>query len=451
MINAEGVTMRYPQFRLKIDLSKFYHDARQFCWIFIDGTKIQQIIHIQQHISKIFSITEPFHLLLNDTEYLPPTEDVRILKENETIQVVPGSGITNKVDKQGTYHGSMHDKQVHMTDTKIGTVTFDGSALDTSNNTSSTDIQPISNNTTQNMTFYSVIGDTVMDNTEEDTDSKVTNNNNLMENCNVTDSVVKRKRVRKRRPKNQPKTQFILPSNINEESKPKKPRIIDSYIISSGKHIRFDSMKKEENNIAKQIVQEISRNESSISKISSCRDLSKLLALGQSSTPITFVNKKIKNEVNMENGLNDEIKNKLSNKIVENNIITENNSYNKENTQNSENCVYSDLEKLPLMTRKPQVKDIIAFKTLKIGSDYTPQISNFIVTEVIGEVAGSSANSLSYYLRTIEGKEELQVPSGKFSISEDESCTQTTFITNCDSDTFILNYPQMQDIRLVSL
>jgi len=77
-----------PHFRLKVDLSKFFHDARRFCWIFIDGIKIQQIIHMKQHISKLFNIMEPFHFLLNDTEYLPPIEDVRILKENETILLV---------------------------------------------------------------------------------------------------------------------------------------------------------------------------------------------------------------------------------------------------------------------------------------------------------------------------------------------------------------------------
>jgi len=80
--------MKCPHFRLKVDLSKFFHDARRFCWIFIDGAKIQQIIHMKQHISKLFNIVEPFHLLLNDTEYLPPIEDVRILKENETILLV---------------------------------------------------------------------------------------------------------------------------------------------------------------------------------------------------------------------------------------------------------------------------------------------------------------------------------------------------------------------------
>lgn len=80
--------MKRSHFRLKVDLSNFFHDARRFCWVFIDGTKIQQVIHMKQHISKLFNIEEPFHLLLNNTEYLPPIEDVRILQENETILLV---------------------------------------------------------------------------------------------------------------------------------------------------------------------------------------------------------------------------------------------------------------------------------------------------------------------------------------------------------------------------
>ncbi|XP_070161459.1 coilin [Polyergus mexicanus] len=438
MINA-GITMKHPHFRLKIDLSKFFHDARKFCWIFIDGTKIQQIFHIQQHISKLFSITEPFHLLLNDTEYLPPTEDVRILKENETIQVVPGSGIKNEVDKAETYNGSMLDKQVHTTNIKTGINTSD--ALVVSNNTLN-DTQPTSiNSTTGNMTFYSVINDTAIDDTEEDTDSKVTDNN-ITEDCNLTDSVIsipKRKRVRKRKPKNQSKTQLTLSSNMSEKNKPKKPKIIDSYIIPSGKHIRFDNTEKEENDIAKQIVQEISRNESYISKNSS-RDLGNLLALGQSSTPLTYVHKKVKNEVKMENELNDGIKIKTSNKIAENNISTEKNLNNKEKTQCYENWMHSDPEIIPIMTRKPQVKDIIAFKTLKIGADYTPQLSNFIVTEVVD----FCAHSANYYLKIIKGKEEIQEPCGKFSLSEDMSAS------HCDTDTFLLKLSQIREPRLLA-
>jgi len=88
MITMEDDIKKRPHFRLKVDLSKFFYDARRSCWIFVDGMKIQQINHLKQHISKLFNIAEPFHLLLNDTEYLPPIEDVRILKENETILLV---------------------------------------------------------------------------------------------------------------------------------------------------------------------------------------------------------------------------------------------------------------------------------------------------------------------------------------------------------------------------
>lgn len=77
--------MKHPHFRVKVDLSKFFHDVRQCCWIFVDGTKIQQVMHLKQHISELFNIAEPFHLLLNDTEYLPPAEDVRLLENNETV------------------------------------------------------------------------------------------------------------------------------------------------------------------------------------------------------------------------------------------------------------------------------------------------------------------------------------------------------------------------------
>jgi len=40
-----------------------------------------------------------------------------------------------------------------------------------------------------------------------------------------------------------------------------------------------------------------------------------------------------------------------------------------------------------------------------------------------------------------EGKEEIQVPLGKFSISEDE--------TTSPAETFLLNYMQMKELRLI--
>lgn len=46
-------------------------------------------------------------------------------------------------------------------------------------------------------------------------------------------------------------------------------------------------------------------------------------------------------------------------------------------------------------------------------------------------------------LYVLGGKEEVQVPFGKFSVSEDESVSEN------DTDAFKLNYSQMQDLRLV--
>ncbi|XP_012539698.2 uncharacterized protein LOC105838580 isoform X2 [Monomorium pharaonis] len=364
MTTVEEITMKRPHFRLKVDLSKFFQDARRFCWIFIDGTKIQQVIHMQEHISKLFNIAEPFHLLLNETEYLPPIEDIRILKENETILVVPGSGINKEVSiVVKTSSGFIHDEKTQTINNKAGKqeMVVQDISNDTFNNT-----QPISN-ITRDMTFYS-INDNTIDHSEEDTDSKT--DNNVTEDCNMTDSIAsvgKRKRVRKRKAKN--RSQIVSPceiieENISKESKWKKPKIIDSYIIPSRKHIRFDNMENEKN-IAKQIVQEVSRNESCLSKASSTRDLSTLLALGQSSTPLTFhnaINKKLKNAIKMENILNDEIKSKNLNKIMEDS--TENKLCTKESKKEVRNYKswHAELENVPVMTRKPQVNEIIAIK-----------------------------------------------------------------------------------------
>jgi len=86
--DVKEIIMKSTHIRLKFDLSIFLHYARRFSMIFVDRTKIQQVIHMKQHIGKLFNIIEPFHLLLNETKYLPPTEYVRVLEENETILLV---------------------------------------------------------------------------------------------------------------------------------------------------------------------------------------------------------------------------------------------------------------------------------------------------------------------------------------------------------------------------
>lgn len=77
--------MNLPSFRLLVNLSNYFDDVQRLCRIFINGTKVHKIIHIKEHISQVLNIKEPFHLLANDNEFLPPMEDIRILNTNETI------------------------------------------------------------------------------------------------------------------------------------------------------------------------------------------------------------------------------------------------------------------------------------------------------------------------------------------------------------------------------
>jgi len=200
----------------------------------------------------------------------------------------------------------------------------------------------------------------MIDDAEADTDSKVMDNNFLENSNDIGNSVAsgtKRKRVRKRRAKNlsQEHSFFMSPpATETKDSKLKKPKVVDNIIIPTAKHIRFDNMENNENSIAKKIVREVS--DSYVARVSSSNDLSALLALGKSSTPM-FVKKKIKKEVNVDasSASSDE----MYNKSKENNVGTEKNTCETGRKGYYKNI---EIEKIPIMTRKPQVKDIIAFK-----------------------------------------------------------------------------------------
>lgn len=71
-------------FRVKVDLSKFFQDHRKTSWIFVDTSKTSCIKQLKDHIVKIFDITEPSYLLCDST-YLPCKEDVRIVQYDNLI------------------------------------------------------------------------------------------------------------------------------------------------------------------------------------------------------------------------------------------------------------------------------------------------------------------------------------------------------------------------------
>lgn len=224
---------------------------------------------------------------------------------------------------------------------------------------------------------------TAIDDSEADTDSKVTNYNSLTEN--TVDSVMKKKRVRKRKSKNsrQQDGQFdnerdqmeTSASDAKEEDSSKKPKIIDSRIISVGKHIRFNDTEDEDTCRMEKLVSN-DTIESSMNKRSS-KNLSALLALKNSSTPLTFT-KKIKdnsikmenmptpivsmiNEIDMESPIEEKcIKNKTKNDITIKK--TESTKDFNEEAYFPKNLLKMRLETFPVMSRKPRVGDIIGFK-----------------------------------------------------------------------------------------
>ena len=133
-------------------------------------------------------------------------------------------------------------------------------------------------------------------------DSKITEDNFTEDNSLVEETTGsnKRKRVRKRKSK---KVSEIVPETDSStlEISGKKPKIIDSILISSGKHIRFQGLDDEDSSFDTKAqndnsMQRLFSNGDIKNKQSVNKELASLLNLRQSSTPLTFTHKKAKRE-----------------------------------------------------------------------------------------------------------------------------------------------------------
>lgn len=74
--------MERENFRLTVDLSNFFNDYRRKVRIHIDE-KIQTIKDIESKLSLLFELNR-FYLTCENV-YLPPSEDVRVLLQNEVL------------------------------------------------------------------------------------------------------------------------------------------------------------------------------------------------------------------------------------------------------------------------------------------------------------------------------------------------------------------------------
>ncbi|XP_071879181.1 uncharacterized protein isoform X2 [Bombus fervidus] len=384
--------MNRTNFRIKLDLCKYHNDQHRFCWIFIDSTKMIDVNDIKGHIKGLFRINEPFDLFLNEVEYLPPNEDVRVLKENETVLVLPKSQLSCTL----------------LTNQLCVSVSNPVSSVDTSKQDSSAhpkQIEPTSINSSssknlpqqEQLPINSAAKSSPM---QQECPADITDKSqNANENTNteVTYVCAKRKRARRRR-----SSKLETPPLI-EEDKSKNPVTCPETI--KGAH----------------------------TAASPANELTNLLSMANNSTPPTFENNRAKNTVNAKHPSNEvnEVNASLAN-------VSESKASIKELGESKE-FANVDFETYPVMTTKPKINDVIAFKMLKIGSDFTPQVSNFIV----GEVVSYSSEKSLYTCKILKGLSEVQVPVGKFNFIEESE-------ERVMNDTIKLNYAQIMKPRLVS-
>nr|XP_034195002.1 uncharacterized protein LOC117611173 [Osmia lignaria] len=420
-----------PNFRVKLDLCKFYNDVRRYCWIFIDGTKMCNVSHMTEHIGKLLNIKEPFHLLLNKTEYLPPNEDIRIVKENETILVSPGSGLENEMEI--STENTTQDISSFMKEERNNS--FQNKQIQTNCfSVNTTAVQTLSNEGAyKSQSEFSGFSTTCYGKGDSEASSVVkskTTDTALMEDFNTENLYPKRKRVRHRKKKTKEVEQSAPQEN---ENKPAKPRIIDSYPVSFGSHIRFDNVDNKDVKENK-VIRTDTMNGCNVKQISPSHELANLLSLGKSSTPLTFSNTRVKEEPKVDHMSDGEPQVKASSENRNESVAV-----NEKAQNGKKDWLDKDFLKYPILTRKPEVLDVIAFKMLKIGKDYTPQISDFIV----GEVIFRNPLNTVYTFKVLKGLSEVQIPVGKFTIMQDKE-------ERVMNDTFVVNYAQMMESRLIS-
>ncbi|KAJ8681392.1 hypothetical protein QAD02_017179 [Eretmocerus hayati] len=404
-------------FRVKIDFSKIYFDARRFSWVFVDSSRILYVHELADHIQKLFDLEKPFHLLSKFEEthcFLPFDEDVRILENNDTVLIVPGTGFVKSAQNgesstQNSTHNTLQNGfKEPINYSKINNIGDSEISYPSEKSSIHNTLETTSDTVSMSETFYR----TALHETATNDEDLKTTDDNFTEDTSVTEDILtsKKKRIRKR-----PKRKKQMSTTAECDASPiepslKKPKIIDSILIPSGKHIRFKGVEDGDKMMDGDVLpenNEIQQNGRGGFRPDIAKDLNALLSLRKSSTPLTFTHKRVMKDFKPE-------------VIDESRMSTEsNNDTNQPNSSATSNKSASNPTKHH-ENSESKLSDIlnstITFKVFRIGEDYTPQLSDFILAQVLGYNRDES----KYTLKIIEGLEQLQDPYGKFSLPKDD-------------------------------
>ncbi|XP_051168160.1 coilin isoform X2 [Leptopilina boulardi] len=334
-------------FRVKVDLSKFFQDHRKISWVFVDRTKTSCIKHLKDHIAKIFGI-QNFHIL-SDSANLPCDENVSIIQYDNLITLVPGSSVNNNNNNNNNSVSTFDEKEVQ-TDKD-----------DSNEDENTTVLSGYTLPETTNVTMYH----SLLDESEAGSstaESKEMDSIMTEDLSYDTNTPAKRKRSRRKRIKRLDTSSNSKIDNSPQEEK-RKPKIIDQVVLSTGKHIRFSNHDEEiisPNSCKSPNISEFQSKfiESPISKSSSSNSLDALLSLKQCSTPLTFSctknnNKQIKSS-KIITPIHEDIENLTES---DRNMISQ-----KEKSFDINSYDSKEVEKIPILTTNPQEKDTVAFK-----------------------------------------------------------------------------------------
>lgn len=103
-----------------------------------------------------------------------------------------------------------------------------------------------------------------------------------------------------------------------------------------------------------------------------------------------------------------------------------------------------NLASYPALDTLPNKNDFIGFRMLKLGDNYVPQLTEFI----IGLVESVDPDTMAMEIVILAGNDELKQhqEGGKFSLPD---CNDT--LVNIDDRTLCCNWVELKDVRLVDV
>ncbi|XP_057320393.1 uncharacterized protein LOC130664475 [Microplitis mediator] len=411
-------------FRLKLNLSKFYNDARKLSFVYVDTSAINNVMQLHSKIANTFGIVDSFYLITENNIFLPFVEDIRIIQPNDVITVIPGCpGLS--IDAPAPSRTVTLPSKVEPSKPE---------SPHQSEESDNTEVEVFDNSISEN---------------NVDTDIK---------NVNSPSTVPKkkRKRVRPRHKKNK---------NTLEKEEGMESKICQQNGFSNGtngikinnekltpKHLKFNSddenlqvtNDKKGNGIPARTKPTVRSNEAA--------SLSTLLSLKNNPVPVTYSSKRVRSNSEISHTSNVSRVSQSRGPGKNNNVKMETSPASPpvslpENLSNGSSDIdFSKVNPLdyPVVPGAGfEIDDVVAFRTLKIGEDYSPTVSGYI----IAKVCARDHNSDDYMFKIIDGHDQIKTPEGKFTLPSDNNGDENKVEVN--NELINLNSVHLVEPRLI--